>query len=64
MDNAKLSSKGGFTITKWISNSNTLLVLLQQEIAKSSIEINSIPNETEKILGILWNFKKDTLNVR
>ena len=46
-----------------ISNSNSLLeVLLQSEIAQSSTEHNSIKNKTEKILGIQWNHKKDTLN--
>ena len=58
----KLLSEGGFRLTKWISNSNSSLeVLLQSEIAKSSIEDNSIKNKTEKIPGVMWNYKKDTL---
>ena len=58
-------SEGGFRLRKWKSNSDSLLqVLPQSEIAKSSIEDNSKKNETEKILGIMWNYKKDTLNVK
>ena len=61
---ANLLSAGEIRLTKWISNSNSLLeVLPQSEIAKSSIEDNSMRNETEKILGILSNYKKDMLNV-
>ena len=60
----KLLSEKGFRL-KWISNSNSLLeVLPQSEIAKSSIEDNSMKNETEEVLGIMWNYKKDTLNVK
>ena len=59
-----LLSEKGFRL-KCISNSNSLLeVLPQSEIAKSSIEDNSMKNETEKILGIMWNYKKDKLNVK
>ena len=59
----KLLSETGFRLTKSTSNSNSLLeVLLQSKIAQSSTENNSIKNKTEKILGILWNHKKDTLN--
>ena len=61
----KLLSEGGFRLTKWVLSSNSLLeVLPQSEIAKSSTEDNSMQNETEKILGIMWNHKKDTLNVK
>ena len=46
---ARLLSEGEFRLTKWISISNSLLEVLQQsEIAKSSIEYNSLKNETEK----------------
>ena len=49
-----LLSEGGFTQTKRISKSNSLLeVLPHSEIAKSSLEDNSIRNKTEKILGIM-----------
>lgn len=59
-----LLSEGGFRQTKRISKSNSLLeVLPQSEIAKSSIEDNSIRNKTEKILGIMQYYKKDKLNV-
>ena len=61
----KLLSEGGFRLTKWISNFNSLLeVLPQSEIAKCSIEDNSMKNETEKIPGMMWNYKRDTLNVK
>ena len=61
----KLLSEGGFRLTKWISNSNSLLeVLPQSEITKSSTEDNSMKNETEKILGMMWNYKRDTINVK
>ena len=61
----KLLSEGGFRLTKWISNSNSLLeVLPQSEITKSSTEGNSMKNETEKILGMMWNYKRDTINVK
>ena len=61
----KVLSEGGFRLTKWISNSNSLFeVLLKSEKAKSSIKDNSMKNETEKILGIIWNYKKDILNVK
>ena len=57
----KLLSGGEFRPTKRISNSNSLLeVLPQSEIAKSSIEDNSMKNGTEKILEIIWNYEKDT----
>ena len=60
----KLLSEGGFRLTKWILNSNSLLeVVPQSEIAKSSIEENSMKNETEQILGMMWNCNRDTLNV-
>ena len=46
----KLLSEGGFRITKWIPNSNSLHeVLPQSEMTKSCIEDNSMRNETEKI---------------
>ena len=61
----KLLSEGGFRLTKWISNYDALLdVLPQSEIGKFSIEDSSIKNETEKILRIMWNYKKDTSNVK
>ena len=61
----KVLSEGGFRLTKWISNSNSLFeVLLKSEIAKSRRKDNSMKNETEKILGIIWNYKKDILNVK
>ena len=61
----KVLSEGGFRLTKWISNSNSLFeVLLKSEIAKSSIKDNSMKNETGKILGIMWNYKKGILNVK
>ena len=43
---------------------NQVNISPQSEIAKSSREDNSMRNETKKILGITWNYKKDTLNVR
>ena len=44
-----LLSEGEFRLTKWMSNSNSLLeVLPQSEIAKSIIEDNSMKHETEK----------------
>ena len=61
----KLLTEGRLRLTKWISNSNSLLeVLLQSEIAKLSIKNNSMRNKTEKILGIMWNYKNDTLNIK
>ena len=61
----KLLTEGRFRLTKWISNSNSLLeVLLQSEIAKLSTKNNSMRNKTEKILGIMWNYKNDTLNIK
>lgn len=45
-------------------NSNSpLKVLSLSEAGKSSIEDSSMKNETEKILEIMWNYEKATLNV-
>ena len=55
----KLLLEGGFRLTKWISISNSLFqVLPKSEIAKSSLGNNTMRNETEKILGIVWNYKR------
>ena len=44
---------------------NSLIkVLSLSEIGKSRIEDGSMKNETKKILEIMWNYKKDTLNVK
>ena len=45
-------------------NSNSpLKVLSLSEAGKSSIEHISMKNETKKILEIMWNYEKATLNV-
>ena len=60
----KLLSEGGFRLTRWMLNSNSLLkVLSLSEIGKSCKEDSSMKNETKKILEIMWNYKKDTLDV-
>ena len=60
----KLLSEGEFRQVTWMFNSNSpLKVLSLSEAGKSSIEDSSMKNETKKILEIMWNYEKATLNV-
>ena len=60
----KLLSEGEFRQITWMFNSNSpLKVLSLSEAGKSSIEHISMKNETKKILEIMWNYEKATLNV-
>ena len=66
----ELLSRGGFRLTKFMTNSRNVLAQLPPEDILSSPEISqpfdldldSLP--VEKALGVLWNVEQDTLEIK
>ena len=63
-DLRKILAKGGFRLTKWLSNSKRLLSSLpESERAQSvkSLDFDKIKS-SERALGVRWNFSEDTFS--
>ena len=62
-----LCSKGGFSLTKWLSNrSGVLEVIPENQRAKSieglDMELDSLP--VERVLGVEWSIKSDSFKFK
>nr|XP_039266331.1 uncharacterized protein LOC120341839 [Styela clava] len=62
-----LVSKGGFEITKWVSNDRAVLLSIPEEhrakdVKGLDLSVDDLP--VEKALGMIWNVKQDTLCFR
>lgn len=57
-------AKGGFNLTKWASNRETVLktIPIETKTVKGSQTIDSQPQE--RVLGIGWNTEMDTLEIK
>ena len=66
----ELLSRGGFRLTKFMSNSRSVLAQLPSEDILSSpmisqpfeLDLDSLP--VERALGVLWNVEQDTLEIK
>ena len=58
----KVLSNGGFRLTKWLSNNKSFLDTLPYSEISPEISENQV--QTEKVLGILWNFGTDLLSIK
>ncbi|GFY36056.1 integrase catalytic domain-containing protein [Trichonephila clavipes] len=59
----ELLKKGGFPIRKWGSNESSVLESLPTELRSSSGSLHIEEDHLMKILGIIWNSKKDTFRI-
>ena len=62
-----LCSKGGFSLTKWLSNrTGVLKVIPENNRAKCmeglDMELDSLP--VERVLGVEWSIKSDSFKFR
>ena len=56
---------GGFRLTKWISNDQEILSALPSgELSPSSINLDLEDTSIKRVLGILWNPRKDSLQIK
>jgi len=63
----ELLSKGGFRLTKWVSNSKKIMNSLpESERAPSVKNLNLAENAqlTERALGVQWNVHADTFSFK
>ena len=61
----KMSSAGGFRLTKWLSNSKHILKTLppaERSPKFLSLDLNDIP--IERALGIIWHPQEDILQIK
>ena len=57
--------EGGFQLIKWTSNDSQILETLPlSEISTASINLDLDGTSIERALGILWNPKMDTLQIK
>ena len=66
-DVTKLVAKGGFELTKWVSNNrNVIMSVPEAKRAKELIglDLESTELPVEKVLGLIWNVEQDTLCFR
>jgi hypothetical protein len=60
-----LCKKGGFRLTKWVSNSRDVLKNIEvQDRAKGLTELDFDKFPTERALGVLWNVETDNIEFR
>ena len=63
----ELLSKGGFRLTKWISNSRKVIISIP-ESEKRTLSQGALPQQefsvTERALGVQWNVQADTLSFK
>ena len=55
-----LLKKGGFHLTKWLSNSKEVLTKVSQESKNNLIlDVTKIGDGVQKVLGVKWDFEND-----
>lgn len=59
----ELMKNGGFTIRKWASNKSSVLESLPPELRSSSRSLQIEEDHVLKILGLIWDAKKDTFRI-
>lgn len=60
----EILAKGGCRLTKWISNSREVLLLIpESEWANVSLDLDQELLPVERALGVLWNVETDTFGV-
>nr|XP_039265634.1 uncharacterized protein LOC120341224 [Styela clava] len=60
-----LMKKGGFNLTKWISNSSTVMANIpESEHTKSVKELDLHEPRKERVLGVFWNVDADAFQFR
>ena len=63
----EILSKGGFRLTKWISNSRDVISCVPETERAPSVkdlDLSSNPALTERALGVQWNVQKDTFGYK
>ncbi|XP_077966593.1 uncharacterized protein LOC144420807 [Styela clava] len=61
----KLMKKGGFNLTKWISNSSTVMAKIpESEQTKSIKDLGLHEPRKERVLGVFWNVDADAFQFR
>ncbi len=59
-----LLAKGGFNLTKWASNKPEVLTHLPETEKSKNMSIDYDTEVTERVLGIQWNIKEDTIGYK
>lgn len=61
----EILSRGGFRITKWMSNSREVLAAIpQQERAKPTLDLDLDELPVERALGVLWDVEQDVFKFK
>ena len=63
----EMLSKGGFRLTKWISNSRDVISCVPETERAPSVkdlDLSNNPALTERALGVQWNVQKDTFSYK
>ena len=63
----EMLSKGGFRLTKWISNSRDVITCVPETERAASVkdlDLSNNPALTERALGVQWNVQKDTFSYK
>ncbi|XP_025831569.1 uncharacterized protein LOC112904801 [Agrilus planipennis] len=55
---------GGFKLSKWASNDSRLIPLPLEQGDEDRNAIEQDKADTSKVLGLIWNFREDTLYFR
>ena len=60
----ELLSRGGFQLTKWVSNEKEVVsqVPISERASTVNLDLNQLP--TERALGMEWNVEDDTFGFR
>nr|CAB3263161.1 uncharacterized protein LOC104265735 [Phallusia mammillata] len=60
-----LLSRGGFHLTKWLSNNQKILSKIPEEERSKAVRNKSLSDDvTERVLGVHWNVHEDTFGFK
>ena len=60
----EMLAKGGFRLTKWISNSRDMSTAFPKPKEHLRLDLSNNPALTERALGVQWNVQKDTFGYK
>ena len=57
----QLLQKGGFHLTKWLTNSSEVFHMISESERAKEMQTHDIPStQSHRVLGVQWNFEKDS----
>ena len=60
-DLAQLLQKGGFHLTKWLTNSSEVFHMISESKRAKEMQTHDIPStQSHRVLGVQWNFDEDS----